>query len=507
MKKVLFIKNAAILTVSSLLLRFLGIIFKVWLAKEIGAEGIGLYQLVFSVYIFASTFANSGLSVAVTRLIADELALGTKQSVMKIFGRCLFFSLLMALVSSAFLFFGANIISRSFLGDVRAVSSIKVLSFALPFMGISSCFRGYFLARRKATPGAVSLILEQLVRIALIALIIKRFISKGLAATCCAVFIGDTVSEFAAAVFLWVLSLKDIPKLTMLSGRAAPPYKISRAVSHIALPITAGRYLNSSLRTFENVLVPKALQLFGSGNALSLFGMIKGMALPLLFFPSAVLNSLSTLLVPEISEAKTRSHTLLVKITTEKIIKLTAIISFVFAAIFLVEGRKLGSIIYDSDDVGFLLCALSPIVPFMYLDSVCDGILKGLDQQSFCFRTSVADSVLRIILIYFLVSKKGMTAFLGIMYFSNFLTCFLNVRRLIKISGAKLSFSFCFVLPLGAALCATLFLRSVFNLFTFKNLVYIILFSVSSVFLYFLLLFMLGCIKKDDFLDVLPKRK
>lgn len=506
MKKVLFIKNAAILTVSSLLLRLLGVVFKVWLAKEIGSEGIGLYQLIFSVYIFASTFANSGLSVAVTRLVADELSFGSRASVLKVFKRCMQLCLLLAFASSCVLFFSASSVS-ALLGDLRAEMSIRVLSFALPFMAISSCYRGFFLAERKASPSALSLIIEQLVRIFLVVFLVRRFVHLGLAVTCAAVFLGDTVSEAASAVFLWVLSLFDKKKMSSLCGRSHPPYKITRSILHIAAPITFGRYLNSLLRTFENILVPKALLFFGNKNALSLFGMIKGMALPLLFFPSALLNSLSTLLVPEISEAANRRQTLLVRLTTEKIIKITALVSFIFSCIFLMTGRKIGALIYDSDNVGFLLCALAPIVPFMYLDSVCDGILKGLDQQSFCFRTCILDSSLRIILIYFLVAKTGMVGFIAIMYFSNFLTCFLNVRRIIKISGAEISFLNSLFLPLCAALCVTTFIKNVFRLFSLNLLVYIILFCVLSISLYFLLIFLLGCIKKDDIFDCIPKRK
>ena len=84
LKKTIFIKNALILTASSLALRFFGIIFKVWLAQKIGSEGIGLYQLVFSVYVLATTFAISGTTTAVTRLVAEELALGSKNGVLTI---------------------------------------------------------------------------------------------------------------------------------------------------------------------------------------------------------------------------------------------------------------------------------------------------------------------------------------------------------------------------------------------------------------------------------------
>ena len=104
MKKTVFIKNAAILTASSLILRFVGIIFKVWLAAKIGAEGIGLYQLVFSVYMFAATFATSGICTAVTRLVSEELVIGSKNGVRRIVLRCVQISLVIAFFTIIILF-------------------------------------------------------------------------------------------------------------------------------------------------------------------------------------------------------------------------------------------------------------------------------------------------------------------------------------------------------------------------------------------------------------------
>ena len=133
MKKTLFIKNAAILTASSLILRFAGIVFKVWLASAIGAEGIGLYQLVFSVYVLASTFATSGICTAVTRLVADELAIGSRQGTLKILRRGIFITLCFAAMTIAALLLFGDFIAVTLLGDTRAAPSIKILSLSLPF--------------------------------------------------------------------------------------------------------------------------------------------------------------------------------------------------------------------------------------------------------------------------------------------------------------------------------------------------------------------------------------
>lgn len=508
MKKTVFIKNALILTVSSLILRFAGIIFKVWLAALIGSEGIGLYQLVFSVYILAATFATSGISTAVTRLTAEELALGSEKSTLKILRRSVEITLIIALLSLGIVFFGAEFIAKSFLNDMRAVPALKILPFSLPFMGISSCLRGYFIARRKITPNAAAQLFEQAVRILLVVLLVKKFASKGLANCCAAVLLGDTAAEILSFIILFLLWLNDKKKLKHLSGRSRPPFGTVKRILHISLPITSGRYLNTALRTAENILVPKNLAKypFCGSSALSQFGMIKGMALPILFFPSTLLNSISTLLIPEISEADARGMHYLVRTATRSVLKLTAVISFVFGAIFFVAGKEIGILIYKSEDVGNLLRALSPIVPLMYLDSISDGILKGLDQQGFSFRTAVSDSVIRIILILLILPIFGLKGFIWIMYLSNALTGFLNVGRLIKISRVRLYALKEIILPVISAAFTVLLTDYIIGLFPqINNLVYIILLCVFSVSAYILLLFLFGAVKSDEIKKLLRK--
>ncbi len=499
MKKTVFIKNAAILTVSSLILRFAGIIFKVWLAAKIGAEGIGLYQLVFSVYMFAATFATSGICTAVTRLTSEELAVGNKDGIKRIITRCIQLSCIIAAATITILYFGADLISVKLLHEARAALSIKILAFSLPFMGICSCLKGYFIARRKAAPSSVSQLLEQAVRIALIMPLVARYSSLGLEYACTAVLLGDTVAEAVSCLYVYIRYKSDFKKLKIDSPVTRKPYKLLPAISHIALPITSGRYLNSLLRMIENILVPVCLtRSMMGGNGISLFGMIKGMALPILFFPSTLLQSLSTLLLPEMSEAAVRGRMGVVRSISHRIIKITSLVSIIFSALFLVAGRQLGTLIYGSDDVGFLLCALSPIVPFMYLDAISDGILKGLDQQKFTFRTSVGDSAIRIVLILLFLEKWGIYAFIGIMYLSNFSTAFLNVKRLVKISGLKLDLTQTFFLPVCGAFSVSFVINTLLKTFNVPSLVYVLVLCSICITLYLSFLFLFKIIDRDD---------
>lgn len=501
MKKTVFIKNAAVLTVTGLILRFAGIIFKVYLSRLIGSEGVGLYQLVFSLYVLAATFATSGISTAVTRLCADTLASSGPEKTKKVLKKSIILSLAIAFVTVFLLITFADFTAEKILGDSRAAISIRILSFSLPFMGVCSCIRGYFLARRKAGANASSQLFEQAVRIITVILLIRLLKGKSLALTCGAVLFGDTVAEISGTVLIYLLYKADIKKVPVInSEKGSISYK---SILHISVPITLGRYLNSALRTGENILVPKCLSKSGKGNALSLFGSIKGMALPVIFFPSTLLSSISLLLIPEISRAVTLGRKAVVKQTAEKIITLTAVCSYIFASLFFIAGRSIGNTVYGDTATGEIIRLLSPIVPLMYLDSICDGILKGLDKQSFSFKVSVSDSVIRLILIVILLPKYGIHGFITVMYISNALTCLLNLNMLVKTSNAEIKVSKTVFLPVITALCVTYLSNTAVSLLNLTQVLSVILLCAVSVTAYALLIIAFGVISIDDIKDII----
>lgn len=483
LKKTIFIKNAAVLTASGFILRFIGVIFKVWLASVIGSEGIGLYQIVFSVFTFSATFATSGISTAVTRLCTEEIAFGDKKSVKSVLRKCITVTLIVAVFSSLLLIFGARFIALKLLSEPAAYKSILVSSVSLPFMGVCSCIRGYFIARRKATSPAVSQIFEQIIRICVIFFAVKFVLKRGIGFTCAAVMLGDAAAEACACGFLYISYRFDIRKLNKLKGRNSYEKGIYGRIGEIALPITAGRYLGSALRTTENVLIPKLLKKFKSASqtALSQFGMIKGMALPLVFFPSTLLNSLSLLLIPELTEALKKKQMYVVKCTVKRVVSLTAIVSYIFSAIFFICGKEIGIIIYKNESVGILIKFLSPIIPLMYLDSICDGMLKGLNEQKFTFFTTVSDSAMRIALIVPVLPNFGLKGFIAIMYLSNGYTGFLNINRLFSASNVKPDYLKSVFIPLLSAFLSVLLvdtvLKSIMNLPIIIYVGSIILFS------------------------------
>ena len=342
--------------------------------------------------------------------------------------------------------------------------SLKVLGVSLPFMGTSSCLRGYFMARRKTVCPSAAQITEQLSRILFITLLLRYFAGRDVTYTCLAVISGDCAAEIVSCLFLSVGCFVDRRALRALPTAPActpPHHGVLYHICAIAVPITAGRYLGSALRTVENILVPQKLTSF-SGSAeegLSQFGMLKGMALPLLFFPSSFLSSLSTLLIPELSEAQTLRQKDKVSRSVTKALQLTLLMSILLGGLFTVYAYDLGEVLYHSRDVGFLLRVLAPLMPVMYLESIVDGMLKGLNQQVSSLRYSVLDSVSRIALILVLVPLRGMGGFLWIMVFSNFLTSGLNLHRLLKVTEVRLRVFEWIIKPLLAVALSAALMR------------------------------------------------
>ena len=202
----------------------------------------------------------------------------------------------------------------------------------------------------------------------------------------------------------------------------------------ILWPVEGSRLLASALQAAESSLIPYTLAIYtGSrAEAVAQYGSLKGMALPLLFFPFSVLGALSGLLMPEITRAHTKGDTAAMRRLIFTMLRMTGAFSLAAGAGFVLLGAPLAGFIYRDAKVGRYVQLLGFVAPFMYLESMVDGVLKGLGEQLATFRYSLFDSVFRIAAIWLVVPQYGMMGFLGVMAVSNLMTCGLNMRRMMK---------------------------------------------------------------------------
>ncbi len=496
-----FLINTAILTITALLLRGIGLVFRVYLSNVIGAEGMGLYQLILSVYMLASTFATCGISTAVTRLCADEIAIGNNKSVIKVLKRAVVLSAIIGAGLNLLVFVFSYPISTVFIGDARANASIKILSFSLVPMGVCASFKGYFFARRKTILPSIASIVEQVVRMVVVVVLLVVLKGKTIETVCFYVLLSDTIAETVSCLIMFFATVCDKRKLQTANKNGGISGSIVKAILKIALPITTGKYLTTGLRTAENLLVPKCLSWFSSSakSGLETFGLLKGMAMPIIFFPSSFLQAISTLLIPEISQSVALNQKEVIRKDVERVISITITGSFLAGGCFYLCANQIGVAFYNSIETGALIKVLAPLVPIMYLESVIDGILKGLNKQNATLLYNTIDSSVRIFLVFLFVPKFGMLGFLAIMVFSNILTCSLNIAKLLSVIVLKFNIKNWLVKPLFSIVIAVVFSNQFLSGVT-NNIAYIIISITLISTIYLLLMWNLKALDLAPFL-------
>ena len=438
-----YLKNAALLTGSDVVLRLAGMGLRIWLANELGGEGMGLYQLVLAVYSLFVTLATAGVSVAATRLMAEELsgpdtARGAARGMLR---RLLAAGLLLGLFAALLQLATADLAARWWLGDVRAAGALRVSALGMPWMAVSAVLRGFFIARRHVAPNVFSQLTEQTVRIVLVALALTRTEGLAVGVRCMLVLGATAVSEAVSALCMLVFYRRDA-RSAFAGQRAVRPADPARRLWEILWPVEGGRVLASALHTAENMLVPACLAVYlinagGRTVALEQYGELKGMALPLLTFPFGLLGSLSVLLMPEITQAHILGQTERLKTLLDRMLRLTGYFSALAGVLFWVWGRPLAQLLYQSADAGFYLETLAPAMPLMYLESMVDGAMKGVGEQKAVFRYSLWDAVLRIVGVVVLLPRFGMKGFLFVILLSSVYTCLANTARLLRVSEMR----------------------------------------------------------------------
>lgn len=495
-----YVKNAAILTLTGIALRIAGMFFRVYIAARVGAAGMGLYQLIFTVYNLAATLATAGLSIVATRVAAGLFAKGAIGEVRTDMRKILALGAGLGVFAAVLLYFLAPQVSRSLLADERAYLALQILAPSLPFMALSAVMRGYFMARREVAPNARAQVFEQIVRIAIVAVVLDMFIDKGVGIACAAVVFGNTVSEALSWCYMQYCYVRD----TKLLPQAKKCQPIMRSTLALLAPIAANQYITSILHTIENVLVPACLAMFllSREDALAQFGALKGMAMPVLFFPFSFIGTLATLLLPEITEAYVRKEEARLHRLINRVLIITLTTSILASTLYTVFASEIGLLLYKSNEIGFYLMVLGPLAPFMYLESMVDGILKGLDQQVATFRYTVVDSIMRIILTVILLPRYGMKGFLFVMLCSNLLTSLLNLQRLLRVTSLPFQWKSWLLKPLFSAGAAAVALRFVLRPI-FGSACSMLIFTITGVlfvsFVYMLFLFLTGSVKMSDF--------
>lgn len=455
MSKNNLIKGTIILTIAGVLTRIIGFFYRIYLSNAMGAELLGIYQLVFPVYGICFTIYASGLQTSISSLVAAEASKGRHKNVKTILtlGICISFSI--ALLLSLLVHFNARFIASELLKEARCYSSLRILAYVFPFCGVTACINGYYYGLKKTGIPATTQLLEQVIRVIGVFSIVTLFGKGDVKVTCELAVLGLVIGEIASNLYNVVsLFFGNQPKHTICKHiHCSPDVSSKRKMSYklikLTLPLTGNRLFLTLLHSFEAILIPAMLRRYGlsNGEALSVFGVLNGMVMPFIMFPTAITNALAILLLPTISEALALGNHKLIGKTTTLTIKYSLIIGVLGTGVFVLFGMPLGITIFHNKTCGEYLKLLSLLCPFLYVTSTLSSVINGLGKAHITFVNSIIGMTLRIALIVFLVPIHGIWGYLISLLISQLLITLLDGHVIAKETKFYLDVTNSFIKP------------------------------------------------------------
>ena len=473
-----FLFNGILLTLTGLVMRAIGMFFNIYISNKIGTEGVGIYQLIMSVYMFAITIANSGIHLATTRIVSEQEAFGLEAGIKKAMKKCLTYSFVMGSLACFLLFTFSSFITNYWLHAKISAIPLRILACSLPFLALSSCMNGYFSALRKVKKTVYAQVLEQFFKISLISFLLNYFLPSGLEYACISLVLGSTISEAISFLFLAFLFFKDKHRLNS-NGYKDTNY--TKQILKIALPISFTSYIRSGLSTLKQLLIPIQLEKSGLSCeiALSEYGIVNGMVMPIIMFPCTFISSFSGLLIPEFSYMNARRENQKMNFILNRILKLCFIFSFLIMGVFWCFSKELNSIIYPNIDISFYIKLLCPLIVLMYIDNIVDSILKGLDKQVSVMGINIIDLTSSIFLIYFLLPFQGIKGYIIVLFASEIVNGLLSLFLLIKETKLKIDFSNWMIKPLVAIFFINFTIKNYHSSNVFELILQISIFCIS----------------------------
>ena len=366
--------------------------------------------MIFPVFTLCLAVSASGIQTAISRYVASE-----KTSRLYL-GAGMFLSVLLAGLFAIFIYSLAPWIASDILKEARTMELLRLMSYSLIPAAIHACFNGYYYGKKNSIPPAICQIVEQLARVFGTLIIYEVLLEQGRPLEPIHAVWGLVISE-CAGLLVNITSYMLLKKNDTADSSDNLMHSFIQSLkflSIMAIPLTLNHVLMTLSHSLENLLLPQQLVAFGysSDEALSHFGILTGMALSVIFFPSAITNSLSVLLLPRISETKSKGDMCAVLDTIKGALCCGVALGSLCTFIFLLSADWFGTYIFDNTLAGFYIRVLSILCPFMYTSSLLSSIVNGLGYASLTLACNLTGCAVRILAIWFLVPVYGMYAYI-----------------------------------------------------------------------------------------------
>lgn len=393
-KKRAFLTGTLLLTAAGFLCRLLGFFYRIFLSRTIGAEGLGIYNMVHPVYGICFALCGGSIQTALSQYIAAHESQGRK-----VFRTGLTISMVLSGILAFLICQYPAWIASHILIEPRCAPYLPVMGLSLPFASFHACANGYCYGAQRSRVPAFSQVAEQVVRMSLVFLIAGKWAAEGTEITVRLAVYGHLIGEIGAASFN-LLCLGLFPPQGRNMERAEESSCLMPLMT-LALPLMGNRLILNLLAGAEAVWIPNRLQMSGlsDAEAFSVYGILTGMALPFILFPSAITNSIAVLLLPSVAKDQAEGRTESISGSVSMALRYSLYMGILCIGIFVLFGCPLGISVFKEEQAGHCMQILAWLCPFLYLAATMGSILNGLGCTRTTFLQSVAAMLLRLVFV------------------------------------------------------------------------------------------------------------
>ncbi len=413
-RKRAIIKGTFILTLTGFATRFMGFFYRIFLSHTFGEEGVGIYQLVFPIYALCFSLTCAGIETALSRCVAARAARGKDKEAKELLYTSLAFTVTASVLTTLILQRYALSISESFLKEQRCKDLLIILSYAFPFAAVHSCICGYYFGLKQTKIPALSQFIEQTARILSVYLLYLYGTRHGIHFNVAIAVLGLIAGEAASSIFCLNALTKGriLPAMSRFHFRRC--LRHGRELLSLSVPLTASRVLLNLLQSIEAVSIPIQLQSHKMelSQALSTYGVLTGMALPCILFPSAITNSVSTMLLPTVAEIQALDDRRELSELIRKITSCCIFLGSICCVTLLCFGQWMGNVLFHSSMAGDFIITLAWMCPFLYTNSTLISIINGIGRTKLSFCINSASLGIRIASVFMLIPVFGIEGYL-----------------------------------------------------------------------------------------------
>ena len=350
-----------ILTGTSIVSQFLGFVYRILLSRLIGAEVMGLYQLIMPVFSVIMALTAVGLTVAVSNLSSQYHARGNRAAIAQVLRRCLAVFLLLFAAVAAVVVLLYDPISVYLLGDARTQLGLLLLLPCILLTGVENLHKHFFYGTGNIRPPAAVELCEQFIRTGAVLGLLVVFLPQNPERTVGLIVTGMILCELFSAVTLLLLARRHLNRAGGLTGAPLEHRQLNRRIASIAVPIGLTSLLGNLMGSATSVLIPQRLVHAGAevSEAMSAFGVLCGMTLPMLCLPTAFIGALGLVLVPKLAEGAALGQRGLVQHRVDRSMLATSVLILPAMAFLVVLGPTLGAALFREPTVGRSILPLS----------------------------------------------------------------------------------------------------------------------------------------------------